>query len=1366
MVRTSRRILLIAATASAIIVLAFGLLFGLGGRPVKVGPLSRGIAPWATTVGRPVQVNLSLDSVQLPRCDQPEKALDVVLALDRSDSMQENNALGQAANAAVAFAQLLQGQAHRVGIIAFNHVPQRLDPLGVALGELRIHIEGLVADGGTNITDALVEAGAMLREAARPDASQVIVLLSDGGAQEPNTALQVAQQLKDEGILLITVGLPGSDFSPRLLQSLASTPNDFYETNVPNLPDVYRGIARGLRSAVASNVKVNQPYPAERFEVDATSVQPSFGIVTGDLISWGVPVLREAGASFSYRLRPKSIGWHDVAGSSGEVTMLDCNGAALAFPLALGPRVFVSPIPPFLWLLLPFFFVVPLFILGGRGKPVLEIKPRLEPLAFDFTEKPAPFTWLDDVLPLESHAGPPRSIKYTDALVVGVGRSGRHVLSELRRLLREQSGGQMPDKIRLLWIEARLGQDSQSAPPSGLEVEEVLTLQPNLQEVTEQLEKNNPAWAHLHWWGEHTVDDPGRAGARMALFYDLMLGEGQSKVWRALRRRLDGLQQPLIYVIGSLADPAESGLALDLPHFIRQATEEMGTGARRVITMFLLQRAGTHIAADRDAGRNTYAAVRELQRILLRERFVFEYNPHVKGNLVGSTKTTPIDACYLLDGRGKSEDLSRLPEESALYPTVADALVTLLSSDVATWHQDYINKLPDITGRVEKKTGRPTVSSLGVSVVAYPMAGLKRACQARFLLDLLFGGEDGKSPLGLARLDPGRPQPTLEARAGLEGLEPQQRALDFLKAGGNPNRHPLMGAIGELMSGVVVSEETLASYLPSDQRIDRAFLWSLRDELLVLLNGTGPNAISNRTGKLGGALAFLRGLTEVLRDAELQVPQRVVIVRETELRSHLVSRISSWRRIAENTLAEAQRWEAVFVGEAKAERTAASPARTTRRRLASETPERPASLYETLKAQLTKAQEDLARAAQPPLRKLVGWDKESQLALYQRYLGPELLKGSGLQPLEQAMRRLGWWAVAGPDRETVELRLIVVEPDKDGRTLNRYSLGYTPEQAAAIQEALLRVATHFLPLLEQERFSEQLKAFKLEEITNVLLRGVKPLITYDRTLIGEIGGTVDRHLILTLEDEKLRSEISNKLKQSHDLPALEAKSSDDPYRCALVGLTDAIPIQSLEAIDEASLDYSSDPLAHIFPAEREAARLESEWRLRRGRDHRFHPRFVRLFDNADLARLIVLADLYGLITRRREGNEELASLSFPADDGLTTVELARGVNVSLFHLLERAFDLWLTAEPSHPLSRNRWSHTRRALDKAIRREREKFDDLYTFAEMKRDEADERLQAEEEQKRTEREPDIRPPWEQDVDVYLWLLADAEKREALK
>lgn len=1362
----ARRVLLILTISSALLILLLAFVFWSGSKPVVADPIQRQIEPWATTPKGLVDVHLRLQSDQLPSCGQSQRPLDAILVIDRSDSMGSSNALRQAADSAVAFAQILQEQVHRVGTVVFDNTAQPFTPLGTSAGDLRIQMANLTPGGGTNIADGLAQAGAMLIDNGRPDASQVIVLLSDGGAQEPDAALQVAQSLKNQGVYIVTVGLPGGDFSPDLLRELATTPNDFYQTDAPGLPEIYQGLAHNLRSAVASDVLIKQPYAVDRFTVDPGSIQPATGSVVSDTLQWRLPVLGEQGIALSYALRPASIGWHDVAGTLGETTMIDCTGALLALPLAPGPKVLVSPLPPLLWLLLPFLFFVPLFLISRRGKPVLPLRSGPEALNFDFSEKPAPFAWLDDLSVMESHGRTPPPIDYTDAFVIGVGRSGRSILAELRRMLCEQTGGKMPGQIRLLSIDTQMDKAvSVDRAIDGLETDEILKLEPNLDEVARRLENHDPGWAHLRWWGDHTPDDPGRAGARMALFYDLMLGEGQSTVWKALRKRLDGLSKPLVYVVGSLADPSESGLVLDLPHFIRQATEELGTGARRVIAVLLLQHAGARILADNDAGRHTYASVRELQRILLRERFAFEYNPRSGGRqLVGSTVTTPIDACYLVDGKSASMDLGSVAEEDALYPSVADALLTLLSSSVAIWHQDYINKLPGIASRVEEETGRPTVSSLGSSVVLYPLAGLKAVVSSRFLLDLIFGGADGRAPLGLARLDPGRQPRVLEARAGLDGLDPMQRAVAFLKTGGEPNRHPVMRSVAEVLENTRVDEDVLASLQPGDYRIDQAFRWALRDELLRLLNGGGGSVIANRSGKLGGALAFLSALAELLKTAEFEAPRRLVLVKQPQLRPDMTTRIANWRRTVENTLAEARQWETILVGTP----TQAMPETSQPRRQRSgvQPSVSPASLFASLSGQLSTAQAYLQQIGRSPLRTLVGDDVASQEALYQRYLGPERLKSPGLRPLEEALSRIGWWALVDGEQDLVRLRLIIVPPETSGPALNRYSLGFSPNQLGDIEEALARLANSFLPLLDQERISTHVRSMQVTGLAQTLLKGADPLVTYVRTFISQVGGTVSRHLVLTLSDAELRKDISDEMKRSYDLPDVEAQPADNPYRSALVGLTDVIPIESLEAVEEASLDYASDTLAQIFPAEQRAAQLESEWRLRRGFDRRLHPRFVRLLENSEMARMLTLADLYGLVTRSREGMDERVALAFSAPDGPVVAEITSGASVSSFQILYAGYDLWLTAAPTHPLSRARWSATRTALETAIKMERRKFDDLYTFAEARRDETDQRLRNDEEQRRSDDPAKARPPWEQDVDAYLWLLAEAEKRAAME
>lgn len=1363
-----RRLLLVAGSVVLALVLLLGAVFWISARPVTAGPAGRSVQPWSVTgLGR-FDAQTTFDASALPTCADQERPIDAVLVIDRSASMANNSALVQAIDAAVAYAEVLSSASHRTGTVVFNDTAQTLTSLGAGIGDLRINAAGLRADSGTIISAGLSEARSVLRAGRRPGAAQVVVLLSDGGAQDAAQATEQALLLKAEGVYLITVALPGGEAVPGLLESLASSSLDHYQvSNLPDLATLFRDLARNVRQAVATDVRVVQPFPAAHFTVDANSVAPTGGAVSESAIEWYLPAMSADGVMLGYTLNARTLGWHSVAATEGTMTMIDCAGTMATFVLPLGPKVLVSPLPPWLWPLLPLFFFVPLFIFGrGRTKGVAGVSVGSDgPVDFDFREKAAGSTWLDDLPELPGLGRPRSAIEYPDALIVGVGPAGSAVLGELRRLLLDQNEEQMPGQIRLLAIRAAIGQDrppqavpaGQSPGASSLAPDEQLVLAPNLERVAEQLQSGDPAWAHLQWWREHTPDDPGRAGARMALFYDLMLGEGQSQVWRALRKRLGGLQQPLVYVVAGLGDGVESGMALDLPHFIKEAAGELGTGTRRVMAVFMLQRTGSKAQANVDAGRYTYAAVRELQRILLREPFAFQYNPLEGGKrLVGSTESTPIDACYLVDGVGEKIDLSALPEEQAVYPAVADALLTLLSSSVAQWHQDYVNTLPTVSRRTEESTGLPTVSSFNCAVVQFPLAGISRIAKYRFLLDLIFGGSDGKAPLGIARLELGVATHQLEARSGLDGLEPRQRAMAFLKDGGRPNRHPLMRTVAQILDNEQVEEPQLARLQPGDRRIDDAFRWALRDELLLILNGASGNVITSRSGKVGGGLAFLAGLTELLKDAESLVPRRIVLVRQPELRQEMVTRVSNWRRTAENTWQEARLWEQTLVGAPAASEVEAARARR-RRAAEAKRDDTPGTVYDRFLDGLESAQAALLRAGLPTLRTLVDADSASQEEVYQRYLGPQLLRSSGLRPLEMAMARIGWQANIPDDRDVIQLRIVVAPPATAGKALDRYRSVFRPDQGTALGEALEGLAHHFLPLLREERLAEHLQKLGAAKLTQTLLQGERPLAKFDRTAINKLGGTISSHLVLTLSDQEIREQVEGLVRQDHAITApVQAVDSDDPYRAALVGLTDAVPAASLDAVDLASLDYASDFLAQVFSAEQAAARLERDWRTRRGFDYRFHPRFVRLLDNEDLVQALGLAELYGLITRQRANNLDRASLKLTSNGTLTTVELAVGERLTPYDILYQAYHAWLKASPDQRLSRSNWPRTLAAVQATLAEQRAAYADLYAYLETRRDEFDERFES--------KEPK-RPVWVRDVDAYLWLLAEREKQSAL-
>lgn len=1347
------------------------------GRAVSTDILRRDVSSWAVTPGERVRVNNRVDLRNRVSCHGSERPLDIILIIDRSSSMGTNDAQRQATQAVVAFAEVLAGTPHQIAVIAFNERAQTLAEFDTPLPTMRDRLATLSSSGTTQIGGALILGGELLARSGQASHRQVIVLLSDGGAQDAQEAIIAVQRLRQQGIHLITVFISGEQQMPDLLQSLASTPDSFFTVaDLLDLTILYRNLADSIRAVAASDLHLQQPFPERAFSLGSGSVIPGSGVISESLLSWSFPIMMTDVMTFTYDLIPKTIGWHTVAEKAGMMSMIDCTGSLISFVLPLGPRVLVTPLPWWALYLIAAFSLVPLFLfdLGRRRKD--EIGSRagsVESIAFEFRDKGTPTSWLDNVPSIRSSESKEGASEqhYADVLVVGIGRSGLSILSELRRSLCQQMGGVVPSNIRLLSInttrEVKLDTpdttDASAMSVPSLALDETLTLTPDLQKVVERLQSRDPAWSHLQWWANRSTDDVGRAGARMALFYDLLVGEEQSLVWKALRKRLQGLKNPLIYVVASLAVPEESGMALDLPHFIMQASHEMNIDSRRRMALFFLQNAGTRIVADGDAGQNTYAALRELQRILLRERFAFEYNPGVGGRqLIGSTDSTPIDACYLLDGIGDQLNLSQQPEEQAIYPLVADALLTLISTPVAQWHQDYVNKLPASAERVEQRTGLPTVSSLGCSVLQFPIAELKHILKIRFLLDLVFGGIAGNSPLGFARLDPGSKTPVLDARAGLEGMAPRQRAMDFLLRGGQNNRHPLMDLVARLMNNEPVKEEELNAHLPNDRRIDETFCLALRDAMIVFLNGTGGDVVANRSGKLGGCLSFLSALADVLKEAESLAPRRLSLSRELELGIALASRIANWQRTVKNTYQEAKKWERAFV-RSMSEPSGELSRTELLRRHRQTSQKRHEALYDILCTEHEKAQAILRQKAQPPHRTLVDYDLDKQDRLYQRHLGPERLKATGLRPLEDAMRRIGWWCQVNEDEDYVALRLCVLPPDMAGQNLDKNRVGLRSDQGQELYSTLIDLAEHFVALIDTETMTTHVEQYELSDLANLLLQGEKPLIKFDRTMISQMGGNISTHLILTSHSQDLRDRVAKQIGLNLSIaPPVEAFDSNDPYRVSLVGLTDIIPIESIEALNQASLDYSSDVLTHVFMAEQIAAQLERNWRVRRGSARRFHPRFVRLLENQDLLRAIALADFYGLLERRHDGQSDVIRLPISLQDR-SAVEWRFKVDAPLFDVLHSAFDSWLTQSPEHPLSRRTWPRTRNTLNALLDYERRQLSDAYTFIEAKRDEVGNRL-GQRESNRTEGGK-VRSEWEEDVDVYLWLLAEDEKRQLL-
>ena len=195
-------------------------------------------------------------------CEAP---VDVILALDRSGSMRDEDKIGQAKAAAMEFVGRLSNK-DQAGYVSFantasNPIDQSLisdtERLKRVIAKTDIHTDGLQF---TNIGDALrraIDEFATLRH--DKDSRPIIVLLTDGIPNRPadplgkkndeyasQYALQVANEVKNDEISLYTIGL-GSDVNSTLLQSVATKPEQYYQAaSGAELTKVYQQIATSI----------------------------------------------------------------------------------------------------------------------------------------------------------------------------------------------------------------------------------------------------------------------------------------------------------------------------------------------------------------------------------------------------------------------------------------------------------------------------------------------------------------------------------------------------------------------------------------------------------------------------------------------------------------------------------------------------------------------------------------------------------------------------------------------------------------------------------------------------------------------------------------------------------------------------------------------------------------------------------------------------------------------------------------------------------------------------------------------------------------------------------------------------------------
>jgi Mg-chelatase subunit ChlD len=162
--------------------------------------------------------------------------------------------LAAAKAAAKAFLVLVELPRDRVGVVAFNQRAQVLSALSGEMAELTRAIDEIRPAPGTRIDRGLEEALRVLPAGQDAESRQrVVVLLTDGRQYEaPGSALEVARQARQDGVVLFGIGL-GDDVDLVYLAELVGSERCYHAPHEGELAAMYEAIARRI------------PCPPERY---------------------------------------------------------------------------------------------------------------------------------------------------------------------------------------------------------------------------------------------------------------------------------------------------------------------------------------------------------------------------------------------------------------------------------------------------------------------------------------------------------------------------------------------------------------------------------------------------------------------------------------------------------------------------------------------------------------------------------------------------------------------------------------------------------------------------------------------------------------------------------------------------------------------------------------------------------------------------------------------------------------------------------------------------------------------------------------------------------------------------------------------
>jgi len=194
------------------------------------------------------------------------RPLNLVFVIDKSGSMADADKMSRVKEGLQTMLTKLRPD-DIVSIVTFDFGAQVLYPSN-RIGDgsaLRYAIDCLVPDGGTNLHSGLMLGYSEARKHFQKDATNRVILLTDGianqGVTDPRRIAAESTECNRQGIDLSTIGV-GLDLNNDLLRTLAQSGRGLYHfiSDYKDINKVFVNEVQSLMSSVAKNVQVRIDY--------------------------------------------------------------------------------------------------------------------------------------------------------------------------------------------------------------------------------------------------------------------------------------------------------------------------------------------------------------------------------------------------------------------------------------------------------------------------------------------------------------------------------------------------------------------------------------------------------------------------------------------------------------------------------------------------------------------------------------------------------------------------------------------------------------------------------------------------------------------------------------------------------------------------------------------------------------------------------------------------------------------------------------------------------------------------------------------------------------------------------------------------